>query len=595
MGKESKIRELRRAKLIPQVKETKVYKPMSKGWRVTIWTIIFVIIALLGFGVWAYSGRKIEARVGSASITTDELEQKAFQLIQQQVPQDQIKPGTEDFQKMLASAKEQTIQQLISEKLFLQLGERENIMIEDKQYQDEAQKLIDQQKPKEGNAAEWIKQQGFENEVKMREFIVERNKDQLKVQIYMNKLFEKYVKDPEVTDQEALDFYNSNAELKLSHILLKYDSTKDPADVGTKKKAQIDEIRTEIMKDPKKFPEIAKQKSEDDASKVNGGDLGWYKIQNGQLVTDQGNGLVKDFNDAAINMKVGEVSSPVRTVYGWHLIYVTDAKKNSEKYNPTEAARIATIRWVGTNKSDPNKALTADELKKKENQANQVLKDVLSGKVTFAKAAEQYSEDDLSKFNAGELPSMLSTDSSGFFWAELQKAREAQAGSYPYEKEIVEAAWGLKPGQIYSKVLKVGKDIVIVKLITKRNYQKLPFESVKQDVIKQLKAQKKSEQQSKWIEEERNNLGVSIGNPWKSFTTWWQSNIVAPFEDFGMWVGKLMGKGVGEGTTTTTTDQTPANMPSQEELQKILENQGIPNPGSQVPTPAPATPNPNQP
>ena len=74
MGKESKIRELRRAKLIPQVKETKIYKPMSKGWRVTIWTIIFVIIALLGFGIWAYSGRKIEARVGSASITTDELE-----------------------------------------------------------------------------------------------------------------------------------------------------------------------------------------------------------------------------------------------------------------------------------------------------------------------------------------------------------------------------------------------------------------------------------------------------------------------------------------------------------------------------------------
>ncbi len=593
MGKESKIRELRRAKLIPQVKETKIYKPMSKGWRVTIWTIIFVIIALLGFGIWAYSGRKIEARIGSASITTDELEQKAYQLIQQQVSQDQMPQfGTEEFQKMLASAKEQVIQQLISEKLFLQLGERENIKIEDKVYQDEAQKLIDQQKPKEGNAAEWIKQQGFENEVKMREFIVANNKSQLTVQVYMNKLFEKYVKEPEVTDQEALDFYNSNAELKLSHILLKYDSTKDAADVGTKKKTQIDEIRAQIMKDPKKFPEIAKQKSEDDATKPNGGDLGWYKIQNGQLVTDQGNSLVPEFNDAAIKMKVGEVSEPVRTTYGWHLIYITDAKKNSEKYNPTEAARIATIRWVGTNKSDPNTALTADELKKKETQANQVLKDLLSGKITFAKAAEQYSEDDLSKFNAGELPSMLSTDSSGFFWAELQKAKEAQAGSYPYEKEIVEAAWGLKPNQVYSKVVKAGKDIVIVKLITKRNYEKLPFESVKQEVIKQLKAQKKSEQQSKWLEEERNKLGVSIGNPWKSFTVWWQSNIVAPFEDFGLWVGKLMGKGVGDGTTTTTTNQTQ-NLPSEEEMKKLIESQGIQNPGSQIP--AQQTPATNQP
>ncbi len=51
-------------------------------------------------------------------------------------------------------------------------------------------------------------------------------------------------------------------------------------------------------------------------SGANGGDLGYFS--KGQMV--------KEFEDAAFSMEVGEVSEPIKTGFGYHLIYLTDKK-----------------------------------------------------------------------------------------------------------------------------------------------------------------------------------------------------------------------------------------------------------------------------
>ncbi len=98
-------------------------------------------------------------------------------------------------------------------------------------------------------------------------------------------------------------------EIKVSHIL-----------VDDEKKAK--EVKNKLnQKDAKgnlqtRFSALAKEYSKDDGSKVNGGELGY--ILKGQLVPE--------FENKAFSMKPGQVSDPVQTQFGWHIIMVSDKR-----------------------------------------------------------------------------------------------------------------------------------------------------------------------------------------------------------------------------------------------------------------------------
>ncbi len=100
-----------------------------------------------------------------------------------------------------------------------------------------------------------------------------------------------------------------NEQVRASHILVR-STGNDATDL---KKAN--DIYNELMKGAN-FEEIALQKS-DDGSKMQGGDLGWFG--RGQMV--------KPFEDACYNGKVGLIQKPVKTQFGYHIIKVTDRSK----------------------------------------------------------------------------------------------------------------------------------------------------------------------------------------------------------------------------------------------------------------------------
>lgn len=129
----------------------------------------------------------------------------------------------------------------------------------------------------------------------------------------VTELFEKEIMaSAKISDQEVKDYYDKHKEefvpttqIKASHILLK---TEDEAK----------KVLARLQKG-EKFGDIAKAVSIDTGSAKNGGDLGYFS--KGQMVPE--------FEKAAASLNVGEISVPVKTQFGFHIIKVTDMKKGA--------------------------------------------------------------------------------------------------------------------------------------------------------------------------------------------------------------------------------------------------------------------------
>jgi foldase protein PrsA len=136
------------------------------------------------------------------------------------------------------------------------------------------------------------------------------------------------MEDIKVTEKELKDYYkNYKPKIKASHILVKDEKT-------------AKEIKAKLDKG-EDFAKLAKQYSQDPGSASNGGDLGWF-----------GPGkMVKEFEDAAYKLKVGQVSDPLKTEYGYHIIKVTD----KEEKKPFDEMKEEIEFEVKRSKLDPAK------------------------------------------------------------------------------------------------------------------------------------------------------------------------------------------------------------------------------------------------
>ncbi|QED47127.1 peptidylprolyl isomerase [Cytobacillus dafuensis] len=112
------------------------------------------------------------------------------------------------------------------------------------------------------------------------------------------------IKDIKVTDKEVKEHYdNYKPQIKARHILVDDEKTANEV------KKKLDEGA--------KFEDLAKEYSKDPGSATNGGDLGWF-----------GPGkMVPEFEKAAYALDVNEISAPVKSEHGYHIIQVTDKKE----------------------------------------------------------------------------------------------------------------------------------------------------------------------------------------------------------------------------------------------------------------------------
>jgi parvulin-like peptidyl-prolyl isomerase len=122
-----------------------------------------------------------------------------------------------------------------------------------------------------------------------------------------------------VSDQDAEAFYKKNPDkfqsppqVRASHILLRVPPEAKPEEVVAKQKAA--EAIAARVKKGEDFAKLAQELSEDPSAKQNSGDLDFFAKEQ----------MVPEFSEVAFAMKKGEISEPVRSQFGYHIIKVTD-------------------------------------------------------------------------------------------------------------------------------------------------------------------------------------------------------------------------------------------------------------------------------
>ena len=292
-----------------------------------------------------------------------------------------------------------------------------------------------------------------------------------------------------ITPNEVTDFYNAfkyqlpqvKDEVVLSKIVM------FPKLTDAHKQEIIDKLK-KIKQDilnGESFENKARIYSDDPGSAANGG-----------LYTNIGRGkMVKIFEATALNLQEGEISDPVESEFGFHIIQLV--KKSGKLYD----ARHILL------KAEPN----AEEIAAAKAEMEQIRKDILEGKITFKDAAYKYSDDKNTKFNAGVIP--------------------AEDGSDRQEKinlpvTVAYQIAGLNKGdltEVFMDELNQKKAVVLMKvndIIPEHSLDiATDFERIKSFALNK----KKNEVLEKWVKENLADTFISLDNRYKDcqFKTDW--------------------------------------------------------------------------
>ena len=303
--------------------------------------------------------------------------------------------------------------------------------------------------------------------------------------------FGRITEKADVTPNEVTDFFNTyryqlpqvKDEVSLSQIVM-YPKLTDAH--KNEIIARLNKIKQDILAG-ESFESQARIYSDDPGSAANGG-----------LYTNIAKGkMVKPFEAAALNLQEGELSEPVESEFGYHLIQLV--KKSGKMYD----ARHILL------KAEPN----ADEIATARKELDSIRTLILEEKLTFKEAAFRFSDDKRTKFNAGIITSEDGSD-------KMEKLNLPPTISYQIA--------GLNKGDItdvFQDTQAQDKKVVsIVKVDDVIAAHQLDI-ATDYDRIKQMALnKKKNEMVEKWVKEKLPNVFISINNRYKdcTFKTDWR-------------------------------------------------------------------------
>jgi peptidyl-prolyl cis-trans isomerase SurA len=252
--------------------------------------------------------------------------------------------------------------------------------------------------------------------------------------------------DSSVTANLVREAYeHMKEEIRASHLLIGLPKEANPEDT-LKAYQQAQALRDQLMSGGD-FATLARNHSQDPSAQSNGGDLGYFTALQ----------MVYPFEKAAYQTKTGEISQPVRTTFGYHLIKVADRRPSRGK---AQAAHI----MVRTNPE-----VSAEDAKAAKQKIDEIYQRLLKGEA-WDKLASQFSEDGSSRNKGGVLPPF---------------------GTGNMIPAFEDAAFALrKPGDISAPVL-TPYGWHIIKLIEKKELE--PLEELEQTLRQRVNKDSRSE------------------------------------------------------------------------------------------------------
>ena len=256
-----------------------------------------------------------------------------------------------------------------------------------------------------------------------------------------------------VTVEEIKAYYDDNQakfseeeQVKARHILLMAEPDA-PKSENDKILSQIQDIADQI-KTVEDFAKMAQQYGQD-GTKNSGGDLGWFgKSQ-----------MVQEFADVAFALPENTLSEPVRTQFGYHLIWVDDKKEGRQI--PFEEVKDRIKHDIAVERVNANLAQTVDS-------------------AIAAIMANGNMEDEAKKYN-------LKVTKTGFVDI------ASLADTYNLRQSDVDALVAMENGNVWDSAVTLNDELSVVKLVEKKASSVQPFEAVKAEIAAELKMKKAQE------------------------------------------------------------------------------------------------------
>lgn len=197
---------------------------------------------------------------------------------------------------------------------------------------------------------------------------------------YRNQLAQPYLEDRSVDSLLLNEAYSRMLqEVNAAHIMVDLAPNALPADTLAAYK-EIMNLRAQVLKGAVSFQDQAKKFSTDPGSKENGGNLGYFSVFD----------MVYPFENAAYNTPVGEISMPVRTQYGYHIVKVIDRRPSSG------TVQVKHIFLISNEKSD------IDKVESSAQRIQEIYTRLQQGE-DFDQLARQFSDDKNTSDNGGLL------------------------------------------------------------------------------------------------------------------------------------------------------------------------------------------------